>query len=130
MTAGIPGAGIGGLFYLATTILLPVRNLVRRLRGHSQTAWRDQAFVVLLTGGILGALWATGWLLALVVPRQLLTRGGFSNAATGGVTATVIPIATFAVAVGTLVLVLVAVEVAHLVYAKTSARGRTTRPIR
>ena len=130
MTAGIPGAGIGGLFYLASTILLPARNLVRRLRGRSHTAWRDQAFVVALTAGILGALWATGWILALVIPREVLTRGGLSTPANGGLSATVIPMATFAVAVGTLGLVLVAVEIAHLIHARTAARGRTTRTIR
>jgi hypothetical protein len=129
MTAGIPGAGIGGLFYLASTILLPARSLMRRLRGYPETArWRDQAFVVLLTAGILGALWATGWFLAFVVPRQVLTRGGLSKPAAGGVAATVIPMATFAVAVGTLVFVLVAVEAARLVHARTAARERTSRP--
>jgi hypothetical protein len=128
MTAGIPGAGIGGLFYLGSTILLPVRNLVRRLRGRSSTAgWREQAFIVLLTGGILGALWMTGRLLMLSVPRQVLTRGGLSNPASGGVSATVVSLATFAVAVGTLLGVLLLVEAARLAQAWSMARGRSGR---
>ncbi len=128
MTAGIPGAGIGGLFYLASTILLPARNLVRRLRGCPETAgWRDQAFIVCLTAGILGALWATGWLLAAVVPHQVLTRGGFPNLSAGRVAASVIPLATFAIAVATLALVLLSVEVAHHVHARTVARSRAGR---
>ena len=131
MTAGIPGAGIGGLFYLGSTVLLPVRNLVRRLRGRTPTArWREQAFMMLLTAGILGALWMTGRLLTLVVPHQVLSRGGLSNSATGGVSATVVSLATFAVAVGTLLGVLLLVEAARLTQARTMARGRTSRPAR
>ena len=131
MTAGIPGAGIGGLFYLGSTILLPLRNLVRRLRGRASTArWREQAFMVLLTAGILGALWMTGRLLAFAVPHQALTRGGLSNSATSGVSATVVSLATFAVAVGTLLGVLLLVEAARLTQAWTMARGRARRPAR
>jgi hypothetical protein len=131
MTAGIPGAGIGGLFYLGSTILLPVRNLVRRLGGRTSTVrWREQAFMVLLTAGILGALWMTGRLLTFALPHQVLSRGGLSNSATGGVSATVVSLATFAVAVGTLLGVLLLVEAARLTQAWTMARGRASRPAR
>ena len=112
MTAGIPGAGIGGLFYLASTILLPVRSAWRRVRGRpDDVSWRQQAHSLFLVVGIAAALWATGLVLAFVVPDEALSR----VPATGlhSSVRTVLPVATFGIAVGTLVMVLAAVEVGH-----------------
>ena len=40
MAAGLPGVGIGGLFYLASALAMPVRQLARRLRGdRSGASW-------------------------------------------------------------------------------------------
>ena len=111
MTAGIPGAGIGGLFYLGATVLLPVRSLWRRLRGKPDNVTTTQlAHSVMLAAGIVAALWLSGWLLTLVVPHEVLGREA-SLHATAPVR-TVLPLATFGVAVTTLVMVLGAVEVA------------------
>lgn len=116
MTVGLPGAGIGGLFYLASTLLLPMRSLTRRLRGRPDPLSRRQlAHSVLIAGGIIGALWVAGWLLVFVIPDEMLT----GRAATGAGTASVknaIPVAAFGVAVGTLVFVLLAVETAHRIH--------------
>ena len=72
MTVGLPGAGIGGLFYLASTLLLPVRSLVRRWRGRpDNVTWRGQAYLVLLALGIIGSLWLAGWLLDITGRRRL-----------------------------------------------------------
>ena len=113
MTPGVPGAGIGGLFYIASTLLLPFRSLARRVRGQpdSQTAGQI-AHSVAMAGGVIAAMSVTGWLLALLVPDELLrtvptARGGTVRART------VLPVATFATAVVTLVAVLAAVEVAR-----------------
>lgn len=115
MTVGLPGAGIGGLFYLASTFLLPVRSLARRLRGRPDSLPpRHLAHSVLIAVGIISALWVAGWLLALVMPDEMLAgRGGIGGVT--GVSRNAIPIATFGVAVGTLAFVLLAVEVAHRV---------------
>jgi len=129
MTVGLPGAGIGGLFYLASTLMLPVRSLLRRVRGRPDHApWRRQVHSVLIAVGIVAGLWLAGWLLGLIVPDDLLVRSG--SAGTGGVHSmqSVLPMATFAVAVATLVGVLAAVEVAHLVQANGRRRaGRRSR---
>jgi hypothetical protein len=121
MTVGLPGAGIGGLFYLASTILLPLRSLVKRLRGQQDgVPWRDQAHSVVIAIGIIGALWMAGWLLSLVVPDELLTRGAMTE---GAVPArSVLSMATLAVGVGTLLLVLLAVEIARVVHVWSSVR--------
>ena len=122
MTVGLPGAGIGGLFYLASTILLPLRSLVKRLRGQQDgVPWRDQAHSVVIAIGIIGALWMAGWLLSLVVPDELLTRGAMAGQ--GAVPArSVLSTATLAVGIGTLLLVLLAVEVARVVHVWSSVR--------
>ena len=36
MTAGLPGVGIGGIFYLASAIMMPVRSLVATLSGRAR----------------------------------------------------------------------------------------------
>lgn len=121
MTVGLPGAGIGGLFYLASTLLLPVRSLTRRLRGRPDPISRRQlTHSVLLAGGIIGALWVAGWLLAFVMPDEMLSVRAGTGAGTATMTSA-IPVATFAIAVGTLVFVLLAVEAAHHVQMIRSA---------
>ena len=128
MTVGLPGAGIGGLFYLASTLLLPVRSIVRRLRGRPDAVtWRGLAHIVLLAFSIIGSLWLAGWLLAFVVPEKMLAAS--SDAASVVASRTVIPLATFGIGAGTLAVVLISVEIARLVRApKESSRGeRSTR---
>lgn len=41
MSAGLPGLGLGGLFFIFSALLAPVRELWRTLRGRSDlAAWR------------------------------------------------------------------------------------------
>jgi hypothetical protein len=124
MTAGLPGAGIGGLFYLASTLLLPVRSLTTRLRGRPDPlSARQLAHSVAIAVGIIGGLWLAGWLLAFVAPDEVLA--GAMSRHTGLLPGrSVVPVATFAIGVATLMVVLVAVEVAHHVLA------RQTFPVR
>jgi len=129
MTAGLPGAGIGGLFYLASTIILPFRSLFRRLRGQPDTVtWGHQAHSGLIAVGIILGLWMAGWLLGFVVPQEMLTRGVASAAREAGSRKSVIPFTMVAFALGTLAFVLAGVEIAHHVYVRkpASARGRVT----
>lgn len=127
MTAGLPGAGIGGLFYLASTVLLPARSLWRRARGQPDpVTWRHQLHSLAIAAGIVGGLWATGWLLGSVVPDEMLA-GVASGTATSGTNRTVIPVATFAIGVGTLAAVLIAVEVARLSSLRREAKVRLRR---
>ena len=65
MTAGLPGTGIGGLFYLVCALLMPFVTLVRAVRGRPVApgeAFRQAGTAL----GILVAMWTTGLLLALV----------------------------------------------------------------
>ncbi len=74
MTVGLPGTGIGGLFYLATALLMPVHELGVTLRGHSSCKrWRGVLLQVGLAGGIIGGLWATAWSLTRCFPEAMHT---------------------------------------------------------
>ena len=74
MTVGLPGTGIGGLFYLVTALLMPVRELGLTLRGRSNgKRWRSVVLQVALAGGIIGGLWATAWGLTRLCPAAMHT---------------------------------------------------------
>lgn len=70
MNAGLPGTGLGGLFYLLLALAMPVIELVRTLRGdRSPERWR----LALTQSGIaLGIIGAT---VAVVVAVRLLVPG-------------------------------------------------------
>ena len=78
MTAGLPGAGIGGLFYLISALLMPVRSLYRALTGRGEPRWGLALRQAALAAGILAGIWAAGWLLG-----ALLVRGGAGAAGAG-----------------------------------------------
>lgn len=68
MVVGLPGTGIGGLFYLGMAILMPFHEAVRTLRGKSSWArWRFIGLQWALVSSILASLWIAMWLLKAVV---------------------------------------------------------------
>lgn len=70
MTAGLPGTGIGGLFYLLLVCWMPCRELYRLCRRRSTLQrWRDIAFYASVTIAIVVTTWGEAWLLS-----QMLTR--------------------------------------------------------
>lgn len=123
MAAGIPGAGIGGLFYLASTFLLPFRSVWRRLRGRPDTITVGElAWHLSIAGGIVVGIWVAGWLLVLALPGGLASRhaaGAAGGAALLG--GSVIRLAALVAGFLTLGTVLAGVEVARLLQ-----RGRLT----
>jgi hypothetical protein len=60
--AGLPGLGLGGLFYFFSVIWMLATELVRSLRGRS-TRWDTVLFLVGITAAIVVALSATYWAL-------------------------------------------------------------------
>lgn len=74
MTAGIPGVGIGGIFYLASALLMPLRSLVAVVAGRpAEARWGLALRQATLAGGILAALWVTGvalgWIITTFIPQ-------------------------------------------------------------
>lgn len=126
MTVGLPGAGIGGLFYILSALVMPLRELVRLARPRAarmtdarspgelvaqrRLAWRQGKIAI----GIGCALWATGEALG----RALVSTSG---EAPGGIASVsgfhrVLPASAFVFTFGSLALVLLAVEIARLVH--------------
>ena len=112
MMAGLPGTGIGGIFYLVTALAMPLREAYRRAGGGSAVSgtWRLVAGQTAIAGGILGGVWATGWLLGValraaapVVPLPPASHPG-----------NVLRTVTFALSLGTLAAVLLGVELLRL----------------
>jgi hypothetical protein len=64
MTAGLPGTGIGGLFYLLLAVYMPVCEFFRTLqRRTSLKRWGVITLQLFFVGGILTAMWGEVWLL-------------------------------------------------------------------
>jgi hypothetical protein len=58
--AGLPGTGLGGLFYLALAFWMPLAELPKTLRGQSSWArWRLVGTQVALACGIVAAVACT-----------------------------------------------------------------------
>lgn len=135
MTAGLPGVGIGGIFYLASAIMMPVRSLVATVTGRAHEArWRVALQQAGIAAGILVALWATGlalgWIIATAFPHALITGSGAAPAHVRNVVRTSALLISF----GTLAMVLLLVQLLRLVLpVRPTERGdgahsrRTTR---
>jgi len=66
MTVGVPGTGIGGMFYLLSALAMPLRQAYRWARRRPSFAgWRVVAGQTVMAGAILAAIWATGWLVGI-----------------------------------------------------------------
>jgi hypothetical protein len=122
MTVGIPGTGIGGLFYLASALLLPVRGMVRRLRRRP-VAWLRTLAPAAIALGVLGGLWLSGALLAVLLSHTLGPGLHGAGPAGGAHHSNVLRIASLLAGIGTLCLVLTGVQVARLTVPR-SAPGR------
>ena len=114
--AGIPGTGIGGLFYALAALLSPLRHMWRRRSDRPTTSSaREVLGTTLLALGVIAGIWVTGWLLGFLVPRQVLQ---FASAAAPArsiaVTPNVVRVAAIAAGFITLLSILTVVEVARL----------------
>ena len=118
MTPGIPGAGIGGLFYVFSALVLSVRHGWRRMRRQQTVASsRDVALLAALAAGIALGVWLAGWLVGLLVtpvftdPSRASTTALFHGHV---VVRNVIRVAALIVGVATLAFVMLGVELARL----------------
>ena len=118
MTPGIPGAGIGGLFYVASSLVLGVRHGWRRLRQQTGSGeWRGVSQLMLLAVGIAVGVWIAGWLVGLFVSPDLqrLSRPGSPGLLNGNIQVhNALRIAAVVAGVGTLVLVMLGVELTRI----------------
>ena len=118
MTAGVPGTGIGGLFYLVAALLMPVRGLMLRIR-EARVPWPTLFRQMRLAVGVFVGIWATGWLLGFMVGPVAVTARVAGRA--GSMTRafrSVVRWSALLAGLGALALVLLSVEVARLVVRK------------
>ena len=97
--AGLPGTGLGGLFYLALAFWMPVAELPRTIQGRSsRERWRRVATQFALASGIVAA-----------VAGSMLLVSRFADTASIGVSGPVLvvaPVLIASVMLSVLVLVL------------------------
>jgi hypothetical protein len=79
MTAGVPGTGIGGLFYILSAVLLPIRAIWKILGG-ARLSLRSVIKPTAIAVGVLAGIWATGWLLGLLFEPTVITVKKISDA--------------------------------------------------
>src|SRR6266480_4687125 len=122
MTVGVPGTGIGGMFYLVSALAMPLRQAYRSLRRRPSAGWRIVAGQTAMAGGILAAIWVTGWLIgiaitasaAFIAPPHLLAGAHPGN---------VLRTAALVLSAATLAAVLLGVELLRLwVHRETGPR--------
>jgi hypothetical protein len=111
MTAGLPGTGIGCLFYLVSALCMPFIELYMTCRGRSsRQRWKLVATQLGLALGIAGGFWVTGWCLGQLLPaKQVLSLQGTGEALN------VIAITSFLMSGAVLVCVLIGIEVLSMI---------------
>ena len=61
MTVGLPGTGIGGVFYLLSALIMPIIEIVMTIRGKSSLArWMFVLRQLAMGVTILGGMWFLG----------------------------------------------------------------------
>jgi hypothetical protein len=133
MTAGLPGTGVGGLFYMLSGVLMPFCEGYRALRGQSDARSRRLvAYQTLMALGVMAGIWATGWLLGLMiswVPHAVAVAAMRGAGRAAAHPSSVVRLVAFFVAFVTLALVLAAVQVARVVSAcRIRARREPSAP--
>ncbi len=77
MIVGIPGTGIGGLYYLFIALWMPIRELYCRLkRGGCLMRKHLVKRQLLITACIIMGMWATGKSIALLITLIFLHHNG------------------------------------------------------
>ena len=133
MTVGLPGVGLGGIFYLLSAVLMPVREAVRLGRGSTAGRRRIVVRQSVLAAGILGSLWATGWLLGHLITAASHSRVGASLFVRQGATGNALRTSALLLSLGTLTLVLTTVQVTRIVVrlqrTRERSRGELAAPV-
>jgi hypothetical protein len=119
MSAGLPGLGLGGLFFIFSALLAPLFELVRAVQGRSTAErWRQVARQFLQAVLMIAAVEAT-------LRGLYLVLGAFGSRDGEPVGATALPLAPIMVTGGLLAVVLVAAKLAELVLRGRPVRRRT-----
>jgi len=116
MTAGVPGTGLGGLFYILAALVLPFRCALRSLR-HQRVNWREAVNLTALAAAVSLGIWLTGWLLGIIIgpTAMVLEAAAGVSAEARAKSENILRWAAVGAGFATLAIVLLAVQVARLV---------------
>ncbi|HXG72042.1 MAG TPA: tetratricopeptide repeat protein, partial [Gemmatimonadaceae bacterium] len=122
MTAGLPGVGIGGMFYVLSAIAMPFHaayQAVRRRRdpilaGEPPVRWGLVFRQLTIALGIIGALWVTGWALGALLVEHPSALGGMEATVSGRTAPNAIKVSALVLSFGTMCIVLMAVQITRL----------------
>jgi hypothetical protein len=71
MFAGLPGTGVGGMFYLLLSLWMPFHELFRVFQGKSSAArWRLIARQWCLFAAVIAVIWAQTALMKALIPAS------------------------------------------------------------
>ena len=114
MTVGVPGTGIGGMFYLVSALAMPLRQAYRWARRRPSFAgWRVVAGQTVMAGAILAAIWVTGWLIGIAITASARIVGT-PHLLAGAHPGSVLRTAALVLSAATLAAVLLGVELLRL----------------
>ena len=73
MIAGLPACGIGGMFYLLSTLFMPLYELNKLLRKkRRQGRWKLISFELMIAFSMIGGFWLTGEILGRLISLQAI----------------------------------------------------------
>lgn len=135
MIAGLPGTGLGGVFYFLAALVLVAREGLRALRGETITRGKLLARMMVMLVGIVAALSITYWLLGQVMPQTVVSGEmtpvvGGAGPAAHGISLPALFVATLPVQLGVLAALLVGIELLRVLLkwrggAQANAPGET-----
>jgi hypothetical protein len=111
MNAGLPGTGVGGLFYLLLALLLPLVELIQTVRGKSsRKRWALVVKQTLIAWGIIASIEVIGSLL-LSARNAILAASGGSVLATANSYSVFTPLMMSAITLAGVILTICIVRV-------------------
>lgn len=138
MAAGIPGVGVGGLFYLVCALIAPLREAYRAI-GHVRTRagetrrhgslWKQSFRLAAMAAAILAAMWLTGLLIGNLLRSMSEPAHTSAMRPPVRVDVSLWKINALVLSIGTLALVLGAVQIARMTVSTACARARTAARI-
>lgn len=120
MIAGLPGTGIGGVFYILLALWMAVCELWRAANGRrdpeKRRIMRTQGVLTLfMLPAILAAGWAAGWLFWAFVPHAISATDGATSAGSSRAVRNVLRLWPVVLTLATLVFVYLALRAVQVV---------------
>jgi|SRR6185436_4498072 len=128
MNVGLPGSGIGGIFYLLAALSTPFRALIRGGSEGEGTSLRSAIRHAGMALAILLSLGITGWMLGLMIAHTPMAAWSAHGTTDVRRVPAIFRAASIAATLGTLGAVMISVWVAAFVVHGPAAFRVQTRP--